>query len=889
MVREMNEKYRYKFSVIMPLYNVEEFFEEAIESVIHQTIGFEENIQVILVNDESPDNIEELCMKYTERYPANISYVKKENGGVSSARNEGMKYIKGKYVNFFDPDDRWDESAFAKAFTFLEKHEDVDVVSCRHCFFGRREGFLHPLDYKYHEEQVIDINKDFSYIQMAVNDVFIRSNALDGVQFDIRLRIAEDTVFMTKIILDKCKYGILPDAVYYYRKRESNNSAIDQSQKSRTWYFDTPQIAHNEIIECSKEKRGKVIPYVQYIVMYEIQWRLKAQLPDDFTIDERNQYVDIIKHLLMEIDDSIILMQKNIGFEYKIFALSLKYGYDIMKDIYLDKWIVKYNELRLFSLRAKSRLHISNLKIRNNKLYIEGRTTLGILGNGYQIEIIDSKGEHYNPVLYKVLQRDKYAFTGEKILEGNGFRSEIPLKGLKWIRFELTSRDGDKVVLAPSFGRYAKIDETQKDSYYYHKGHILKYENKKIKRFPGNKRQLINAEIKYLKNEVLKKHRIKCAFYRIIYFILRLFKKTDIWIVSDRTNVAGDNGEALFSFLMEQNNRKADVYFAIDKNSRDYKKLKSIGNVIKMKSIRYKIKFLLSDKIVSSHADGWVNNAYGSDRDFVKNLYDFDYVFLQHGITKDDLSDWLHKYKKDISLFITSSKEEYDSIIKGDYGYTDREVKMTGLPRYDKLVSMSENKIVFLPTWRKSLSVPALNGSSVRPYSYKVKESQYCKFYNDLINDKRLLEVMRKNSYVGEFYLHPALFNNASDFCGNDYITVIDETADYNKVFKENALLITDYSSVAFDFAYMKKPVVYTQFDYDTILNEHIYGEGYFSYEENGFGHVCYTYEDAVDTIINCIEHGCVMEQKYVDRVDSFFAWNDRNNCERVYNEILKL
>ena len=254
---------------------------------------------------------------------------------------------------------------------------------------------MHPLDYKYHEEQVIDINKDFSYIQMAVNDVFIRSNALDGVQFDIRLRIAEDTVFMTKIILDKCKYGILPDAVYYYRKRESNNSAIDQSQKSRTWYFDTPQIAHNEIIECSKEKRGKVIPYVQYIVMYEIQWRLKAQLPDDFTIDERNQYVDIIKHLLMEIDDSIILMQKNIGFEYKIFALSLKYGYDIMKDIYLDKWIVKYNELRLFSLRAKSRLHISNLKIRNNKLYIEGSTTLGILGNGYQIEIIDSKGEHY--------------------------------------------------------------------------------------------------------------------------------------------------------------------------------------------------------------------------------------------------------------------------------------------------------------------------------------------------------------------------------------------------------------------------------------------------------------------------------------------------------------
>ena len=97
-----------KVSVIIPVYNVEQYLEETILSVVNQTIGFE-NIQMILVNDGSPDNSEEICLKYRDKYPDNILYIKKENGGVSSARNLGMEYIQGKYVNFLDSDDKWEE------------------------------------------------------------------------------------------------------------------------------------------------------------------------------------------------------------------------------------------------------------------------------------------------------------------------------------------------------------------------------------------------------------------------------------------------------------------------------------------------------------------------------------------------------------------------------------------------------------------------------------------------------------------------------------------------------------------------------------------------------------------------------------------------------------
>ena len=105
----------------------------------------------------------------------------------------------------------------------------------------------------------------------------------------------------------------------------------------------------------------------------------------------------------------------------------------------------------------------------------------------------------------------------------------------------------------------------------------------------------------------------------------------------------------------------------------------------------------------------------------------------------------------------------------------------------------------------------------------------------------------------------------------------------YREVFAESALITTDYSSVAFDFAYLKKPVVYTQFD------ECHYEEGYFDYEKDGFGEIEHTVEGAVNRIVEYMQNDCRMKQTYVDRVDGFFKYHDGKNCERVYRAIKAL
>ncbi len=120
---------QYLFSIIIPIYNVEDYLEETIESIINQTLNFEKHVQVILVNDGSPDNSEEICLHYQKKYPSNILYVKKENGGVSSARNKGIEYATGEIVNFLDSDDILAKDALEKVYEYYSKHkEEIDVV-----------------------------------------------------------------------------------------------------------------------------------------------------------------------------------------------------------------------------------------------------------------------------------------------------------------------------------------------------------------------------------------------------------------------------------------------------------------------------------------------------------------------------------------------------------------------------------------------------------------------------------------------------------------------------------------------------------------------------------------------------------------------------------------
>ena len=111
----------------------------------------------------------------------------------------------------------------------------------------------------------------------------------------------------------------------------------------------------------------------------------------------------------------------------------------------------------------------------------------------------------------------------------------------------------------------------------------------------------------------------------------------------------------------------------------------------------------------------------------------------------------------------------------------------------------------------------------------------------------------------------------------------------YKEVFATTDLMLTDFSSVVFDFAYLRKPIIYTHFDIQTMQSGgHTYSEGYFDYERDGFGEVTYDAKQTVDTIIEYIKNDCKPKEKYLERINKTFKYNDTECSKRIYEHLKK-
>lgn len=439
--------YKYKFSVIMPIYNVELYLEQCIKSVLNQSIGFNENIQLILVNDGSTDKSEEICLYYKDKYPENIRYIKQENKGVSAARNTGMQYIEGKYVNFLDSDDKWDLDVFEKAYEFLEKYQnEIDLVACRQKLFEAKEGY-HLLDYKFEKNRLVDIIEDYEYIQLSTSSAFIKSDVIKKYKYDTRLEYSEDAILLAQVLMEKSKYGILADAIYNYRKRLASDSALQKRESKKSWYVETIDYGCKLLIEKSIEKYGRVIEYIQYQIMYDIQWRVKADISKYLNREEKTQYLHRISELLSYIDDKIIMKQKFLWSEYKILVLCLKYKEDIRKKFKYKKSNIYFNDIKIYKLEKSSALKINKIKVSRRAITFKANITYFLPDEDYTIHVdIDQKKKFINK--YKIFKKESSIFGNLKHYKQ--FKVRIPIKSnnLK-LKFVLNYK-GEQINLIPN-------------------------------------------------------------------------------------------------------------------------------------------------------------------------------------------------------------------------------------------------------------------------------------------------------------------------------------------------------------------------------------------------------------------------------------------------------
>lgn len=369
------ENCKFLFSVIVPVYKVEEYLRETLCSLENQTIGFE-NIQLIIVNDGSTDRSGEICREFQNQHNENVIYIEKENGGVSSARNAGMPFIEGKYVNFLDADDKWEKNAFKEAFEFFEEHYDeVDVLSCRVKKFEASEDW-HILDFKFKKgRRVVNLSdeKKSCLVQSHTSTAIIKAEAIKETdRFAEGVKFGEDSMFINSIILRRLKLGILPEAVYYYRKRKDKSSAT-QLQSAEVDYYDTsPKAYYSFLTKKSIELYNGVVPYIQNVLAYDIGWRVR-EAPSEIVLNSSElyeSYCNLLKDYLSVIHEKYIIgskVHKRIG--YKTALVRLRDGTDLFSETHFDKddKAVFYKDMRLLRLQGSHKLcYISKCKIRVN-------------------------------------------------------------------------------------------------------------------------------------------------------------------------------------------------------------------------------------------------------------------------------------------------------------------------------------------------------------------------------------------------------------------------------------------------------------------------------------------------------------------------------------------
>lgn len=382
-------------------------------------------------------------------------------------------------------------------------------------------------------------------------------------------------------------------------------------------------------------------------------------------------------------------------------------------------------------------------------------------------------------------------------------------------------------------------------------------------------------------NEIIK-------YFLIFPFAKLKYRKKKIWLVSESGLTARDNGYHFYKYL-KQNHPEIESYYVISKKSADYQKVKSLGNIVEHKSFKNYCLFISSEVQLSTQILGCSPNynvywRLAREKKLWPLLHlQSKQIFLQHGIIKDDMPQF-YKENAGVDVFICGAKPEYDYICK-TYHY-GKEVKYTGLARFDNLYDQIPKKqVLVMPTWRNWLIYGQENGNES-----VIAESNYVKKWNSFLHSDLLSEVLDSANMELIFYPHYAMQKYVHLFSSlNSHITIADfDHYDVQQLLKESSLLVTDYSSVYFDFAYMKKPVLYYQFDREEYRMGH-YSQGYFDYDTMGFGEVAQREEELINYIERYIQSDFKLSEKYDVRSQGFFLLHDRKNCKRIYQEVLNL
>jgi glycosyltransferase involved in cell wall biosynthesis len=848
-------------SVVSPCYKVRGYVHKLLKSLNRQSEGLRD-VEIIFVIDGCPDGSEEPILEWAKSTDLAVKVVFQENTGVSGVRNTGLEFVRGTWVTFPDPDDYYGKAVFSQIRRANREYPDADMMVMK---LNKilEDGNLtpHPLDYRFayqQERRIVHLEREPEMIVLHAATVAFRVSELQrtNLKFDRRMRVFEDAKFITQYLLalDVPSYVMLPHANYMYVQRQDESSALGAARKNYGRYVETSAWGYLGI---AAHFGSETLPrWVANLLLYDFSWLFKDLLKMVSPVHSlsRDQQLAIsknIKQALQKIDAAHVKAFNIVEIPEQTRAAWL---YQAKHGSVAQPWAV----LKQKQPRTGMRRIVYFSSHDSDHLEVE------LYPSGKDAQLADRK--------IRAVRFLGSTWAYEHALwffEGTGF----------------------------SFPRVRNVNEPKRLEF---NGAAFGEAAIMARRTPPKcDPQLLEEQTEDLKSHTwFESGDFTSVLNKFRRFALRIsgypkrFK--DAWVVCDRDTQANDNGEVFYEYLQREHPR-VNAWFTLRKTSPHYRALKKRGfRVVPYGSMRHFWLMKNAIHLISSQVDHYIMKPF--PRWALPRTWLF--TFLQHGVIKDNMSRWLNS--KDIDLFITSTRGEFESIAGNysEYRQSKFDVALTEMPRTDRLLERvrklskdNAKTLLIMPTWRNFLVTEpdaATTGNS-RSYVENLYETVFMRSWLSFLNGEVLREIHFGLGYRVVLLPHPNVENALRGLEIPDYLErrsyINDRVED---VIASSTLAVTDFSSQAFEAAYVGAPTVYFQFDREEVFGgNHVATQGYFDYFDNGFGPVAEDLQSFESELLKMAAGDHPRYEEYMERIQSLFPYQDGHACYRVYQAIL--
>lgn len=790
---------------------------------------------------------------------------------------------------------------------------------------------------------IVNLDYDFDSLNLALYSLVMRCDTAKEIGFDENCLYDGDHEFLLRLYLkERYIYNVKTSRIYLPRKTES---ALETYQYAhyKEWYLDSAKV-FCDFLEETKAKYGEIPKFLQLAVYYLVNNKYGTNYFErntgTLTRDEAFAFDEICAGIFKNLDDKVIFSNYEASYvvppQIQIHVCKSKYGclneqgntklpyhpefldshlffvpngksitdFDLQTD---ENGLLNYNDF-------DSLIYLNDLENENMTVQV-----INCINNQLEFDLRYSD-EYFKGFDYRLVAVIADEYDGDAVvsneypsieLEDTGIYSAykcfgVTLTAFRRLYFSVSAETllNKKIVFALEYNgvryalniryirAYSRLSGGKFNYWMYAKDRIARPQPRSIKFEECSSFKHFLLETAFIADNLMHdktmrfRRRAYCAVLRVAADLLHpIYKKKNIWLTFDKLYKGGDNGEYMFDYCLN-NPDNINCYYIIGRDSLDCKRLKKKygKKVLVHQTFRQRLLALNAQAVLTTHATAMrycgINNYM---LPYFKDKLNSVVICIQHGLTIQKIAQYQNRVFDNIRLYTLASKYEWENICNSTYGFSEKQLRLTGLPRYDGLKNNDKKQILITPTWRRNV---VNSGIAFRKKTHNddFKNTTYYRIYNNLINDEKLISCAKRNGYRLIYLLHPAMSAQAEDFERNDYVELVQATGDmnYEKILTESSLMLTDYSGVQFDFAYQRKALVYY---HPNELPPH-YDPGKIDYETMGFGPICKTHQEIVDCLCAYMDNGCKNPEEYIRRADDFFAFSDHENCKRIYGYI---